>query len=293
MFEDFLARCELCPRRCGADRAEGRRGVCGAADELRVARAALHFWEEPPISGEAGSGTVFFSNCPLHCVYCQNACIANGRAGADISVARLARIFLELQGKGALNINLVTATHYAPHVLEALRQARAQGLRLPVVWNTSGYETVETVRLVAPYVQTFLTDFRYTDPETARAYSHAPDYPHVARAALDEMVRGDADVIVRILALPGHIDEAKDAVRYLYETYGDRVVLSMMSQYTPAGSHPEHPELDRRVSPEEFEELLGFADAIGCDEYFWQEGDAAQESFIPDFYSLEGVLGPE
>lgn len=267
--------------------------MCGAADELRVARAALHFWEEPPISGEAGSGTVFFSNCPLHCVYCQNACIANGRAGADISVARLARIFLELQEKGALNINLVTATHYAPHVLEALRQARAQGLRLPVVWNTSGYETVETVRLVAPYVQTFLTDFRYTDPETARAYSHAPDYPHLARAALDEMVRGDADVIVRILALPGHVDEAKDAVRYLYETYGDRVVLSMMSQYTPTGSHPEHPELDRRVSPEEFEELLDFADAIGCDEYFWQEGDAAQESFIPDFYSLEGVLGPE
>ena len=174
VFEDFLARCELCPRRCGADRSAGRRGVCGAADELRVARAALHFWEEPPISGEAGSGTVFFSNCPLHCVYCQNARIANGRAGADISVARLARIFLELQGKGALNINLVTATHYAPHVHRGASTSAYQGLRLPVVWNTSGYETVETVRLVAPYVQTFLTDFRYTDPETARAYSHAP-----------------------------------------------------------------------------------------------------------------------
>ncbi|MFR3272493.1 MAG: radical SAM protein [Slackia sp.] len=265
--------------------------MCGAADEYAL-RAALHFGKNLRYRARRAAEPCSFELPPALRLL-PNARIANGRAGADISVARLARIFLELQEKGALNINLVTATHYVPHAIEALRQARNQGLRLPVVWNTSGYETVETVSLVAPYVQTFLTDFRYTDPETARAYSHAPDYPHVARAALEEMVRGDADVIVRILALPGHIDEAKDAVRYLYETYGDRVVLSMMSQYTPAGSHPEHPELDRRVFPEEFEELLDFADAIGCDEYFWQEGDAAQESFIPDFYSLEGVLGPE
>lgn len=290
MFEKFLHQCELCPRCCGANRLAGERGVCGAADELRVARAALHFWEEPPISGEAGSGAVFFSNCPLHCEYCQNAPIANGSVGANVSIARLARIFLELQEKGALNINLVTATHYAPQVVESLCLAKAQGLSLPVVWNTSGYETAKTIRFIAPFVQTFLTDFRYANPETARAYSRASDYPFVVRKALEAMAQTDADIIVRILLLPGRLDEAKEAVRYVFKTYSDRVTLSMMSQYTPVGAHPNHPELDRRVSEDEFEELLDFADGIGCDEYFWQEGDAAQESFIPDFYSLEGVL---
>lgn len=293
MFEEYLTHCELCPRKCGADRLAGRRGVCGAADELRVARAALHFWEEPPISGDAGSATVFFSNCPLHCVYCQNASIANGSTGADISTARLARIFLELQGKGALNVNLVTATHYAPHAIEALRLARAAGLALPVVWNTSGYETVETVRLVAPSVDVFLTDLRYARPETAAAYSHARDYPEVARASLAAMVEGEAGVIVRILVLPGHVDEAKENVRFVHEAYGERVTLSLMSQYTPPDVCPGHPELQRRVTREEYEELLDFADAIGCDEYFWQDGDAAEESFIPDFDSLEGVVGEE
>lgn len=293
MFEAYLEHCELCPRKCGANRAAGRRGVCGAADELRVARAALHFWEEPPISGDEGSGTVFFSNCPLHCVYCQNASIANGRSGADISTDRLAKIFLELQDRGALNVNLVTATHYAPQVVEALVRAREAGLRLPVVWNTSGYETPEMIEFVAPYVDVFLTDMRYARPATAKAYSHAPDYPATARAALAAMARTDADIIVRILALPGHLDEAKENVRFIFETYGDRVTLSMMSQYTPPASCPGHPELARRISAEEYEELLDFADSIGCDEYFWQDGNAAEESFIPDFDSLEGVVGED
>lgn len=293
MFEEYLQRCELCPRRCKANRAAGERGVCGAAADVRIARAALHFWEEPPISGDAGSGTVFFSHCPLHCVYCQNAPIANGDVGADISVARLAAIYLELQAQGALNANLVTATHYAPHAIEALRRARNQGFALPVVWNTSGYETVETVEFVAPYVDVFLTDLRYARRETAKAYSHAPDYPRIARAALAAMARTDAAVIVRILALPGHLDEAKENVRFVHETYGDRVALSLMSQYTPPRCDTGFSELDRPVSPEEYEELLDFADGIGCDEYFWQDGDAAQESFIPDFFSLRGVLGEE
>lgn len=293
MFEEYLAHCELCPRKCGANRAAGQRGVCGATDGLRVARAALHFWEEPPISGDAGSGTVFFSNCPLHCVYCQNASIANGACGADISTHRLAKIFIELQDKGALNVNLVTATHYAPHAIEALRLARAAGLSVPVVWNTSGYETVRTIEAVASCVDTFLTDIRYADPATARAYSHAPDYPAVARAALAAMARTDADVIVRILALPGHLDEAKENVRFVHKTYGSRVKLSMMSQYTPPAACPGHPELERKVSAEEYESLLDYADGIGCDDYFWQDGDAAEESFIPDFDSLEGVQGEE
>lgn len=289
----LLARCTLCPRRCGVDRTRGHSGVCGADDRILVARAALHFWEEPPISGEAGSGTVFFSNCPLHCVYCQNAPIANGHAGAEVSVRRLARIFLELQEQGALNVNLVTATHYVPHILEALALARAAGLVVPVVYNTSGYETPETIALLDGVVDTYLTDFRYMSPSVAKDYSNAPDYPRAAKEALAAMAAQPADIIVRILLLPGHLDEAKAAVLYLHETHGARVRLSMMSQYTPVGAHPDHPELDRRVTPEEFEELLDFADFIGCDDYFWQEGDAAQESFIPDFASLEGVVGPE
>lgn len=282
--------CELCPRRCGANRAAGERGVCGAADKLRVARAALHFWEEPPISGEEGSGTVFFSHCPLHCVYCQNAEIANGNVGCDISVERLAQIYLELQAQGALNVNLVTASHYVLHAIEALKVAREQGLTIPVVYNTSGYETVETVELLAPYVDIFLTDYRYSCAQTAKAYSHAPDYPEVAKDAIRAMVESGADVIVRILLLPEHLEETKESVRYLWETYGERIVFSMMSQYTPVGTFPEHPELERTVAPEEFEELLDFTDALGCEDYFWQDGEAASESFIPDFYSCEGVL---
>lgn len=292
-LETHLACCTLCPRRCHARRLRGIRGVCGAADELRVARAALHFWEEPPLSGDAGSGAVFFSHCPLHCAYCQNAPIANGRVGADISIARLARIFLELQERGALNVNLVTATQYAPQVMRAVEDARRAGLRLPIVWNTSGYETPETVGLVSSFVDVFLADMRYARRETAQAYSHAPDYPDVARTALAAMARTDADIIVRILLLPDRLDEAKDNVRYLHETYGDRIMLSMMSQYTPLHSCPAHPELERRVRDADYEELLDFADSIGCEDYFWQQGDAAKESFVPDFFSLEGVCGPE
>lgn len=284
----MLQACTLCPRRCGANRAAGRRGVCGAGAELRVARAALHFWEEPPISGNTGSGAVFFSNCPLHCVYCQNQNIANGSYGADISVKRLARIFLELQEQGALNINLVTPTHYVVQIAEALDLARTAGLTLPVVYNTSGYETPETIAFMAPYVNTWLSDFRYISPDTARAYSAASDYPETARAAFAAMAQTDASIIARILLLPGHAEETKEIVRYVHETYGNleaagRLRLSMMSQYTPVRALPNHPELERRVSEEEFEELLDYADSIGCDEYFWQQGDAAQESLHSRF----------
>lgn len=327
----LLEHCELCPRRCGANRAAGKRGVCGAAGELRIARAALHFWEEPPISGEAGSGTVFFSNCPLHCVYCQNASIANGSCGADITVRRLAQVFLDLQAQGALNINLVTAVQYVPYILQAAPLAREAGLRIPFVYNTSGYETPETIALLGGLVDTYLTDFRYMSPALAADLSRAPDYPEVAKAALAAMAASGADVIVRVLLLPGHVDEAKRIVEYVYGTYEGlyregRLRLSLMSQYTPAfgfdvraggeaasqgarmpeaegyrvGESPqvkralrEHPELLRTVSVEEFEELLDFTDALGCEDYFWQEGDAAQESFIPDFDALVGVAGPE
>ncbi len=294
----LLECCTLCPRACGANRVAGQRGVCGAADELRIARAALHFWEEPPISGESGSGAVFFSNCPLHCVYCQNEAIANGSCGFDVSVRRLAQIFLELQKQGALNVNLVTPTHYVPQILEAAKLARDAGLALPFVYNTSGYEKPETIGLLNGIVDTYLVDFRYIDAQTARNYSNAATYPEFAMAALDAMVKQGANVIVRVLLLPSHLEETKRIVRYVHETYANeeargQLKLSLMSQYTPMGKFPRYPELERRVSAAEFEGLLDYADDLGCDDYFWQEGGAAEESFIPDFASYEGVAGPE
>lgn len=308
--------CELCPRRCGADRRAGQRGACGADDALVVARAALHFWEEPPISGEAGSGTVFFSGCPLRCAYCQNEPIAAGRAGAAVSVDRLARICLELQAQGALNINFVTPTHYAPQAREAVRRARGDGLELPIVWNASGYETVEAVRANAGTVDVYLTDFKYASAGLAARYSKAPDYPEVALAALDEMAaqvgeprydevggmpRMTRGVVVRHLMLPGALNDSKRAVRLLHERYGGSVRLSLMNQYTPVLADAARagdmraarilescPELARRVSDDDYERLLDYADELGVQDYFWQEGGAAEESFIPPF-DLTGV----
>lgn len=301
--------CDWCPRKCGADRAAGQQGVCGAADQLRIARAALHFWEEPPISGQAGSGTVFFSFCPLRCVYCQNHHIALGSTGANVSLDRLAAIFLEQQQRGALNLNMVTPTHYGPVIAQAVRLARAQGLHLPVVWNTAGYETVESVRALQGVADVFLTDFKYASSATAAAYSHAPDYVDVACAALDLMVaqagplqtdeyqgqlRLTRGVVVRHLLLPGRVDESKRVVKLLWDRYGTSVLYSIMNQYTPvidpAGAVAKrHPELLGRPTSEEYEELLDYADSLGLEDYFWQDGEAAKESFIPAF-DLEGVL---
>lgn len=309
--------CVLCPRRCGANRAAGQRGVCGAADELRLARAALHEWEEPPISVGAGSGAVFFSGCPLRCIYCQNREISTGFFGVDIGVERLADIFLELQDeKQAANINLVTPTHYAPWIVPAVAEARRRGLRIPVVYNTSGYETAEAIRALAGIVDVYLVDFKYAPDavsDAARAYSRAPEYHDEALAALDEMLRqvgkpqmgehawmGEdgaerraaalvRGVVVRHLLLPGRLDDSLYVVRELWERYGDAVLYSFMSQYTPLARFPKHPELDRPTTPGEYEALLDFADSLGMEDYFWQDGEAAQESFIPA-WTAEGVL---
>lgn len=293
-------RCMLCPRACGARRSSGERGICGAGDGLVVARAALHFWEEPPISGNAGSGTVFFSHCPLRCVYCQNHEIAAGRAGKRITAERLAGIFLELQDEGALNINLVTPTHYLPQIKYAIDAARERGLALPIVYNTSGYETVAAVRSLAGYVDVYLTDFKYWSSGAARAYSHAPEYRDAAASALDEMVAqagapeyrevaGEdgpvlaSGVVVRHMMLPGLLDDSRHLVAFLAERYGASIALSLMNQYTPLRTFPDHPELNERVGDADYEALLDFADELGIEEYFWQEGEAALESFVPAF----------
>lgn len=304
LLPSTLSACELCPRRCRADRAAGERGVCGATDTLRLARAALHFWEEPPISGEAGSGTVFFSGCPLKCVYCQNHEISTGNFGIDVSPERLAQIMLELQDQGALNINLVTATHYAHLLPEAIAAARARGLVVPIVYNTSGYERVEAVRELDDLVDIWLTDFKYADAELGRALSHVPDYPSVAQSALIEMARqlerhgggaARADgtwtrgIIVRHLVLPGHAEDSCRVLDLIWDAVGD-VPISVMNQYTPnAAMRAAGGELARAVTREEYERVLDHADDLGFTQMFWQEGGAVDESFTPPF-DTTGVL---
>lgn len=304
LLPSTLSACELCPRRCRADRAAGERGVCGATDTLRLARAALHFWEEPPISGEAGSGTVFFSGCPLKCVYCQNHEISTGNFGIDVSPERLAQIMLELQDQGALNINLVTATHYAHLLPEAIAAARARGLAIPIVYNTSGYERVEAVRELDDLVDIWLTDFKYADAGLGRALSHVPDYPSVAQSALIEMARqlerhgggaARADgtwtrgIIVRHLVLPGHAEDSCRVLDLIWDAVGD-VPISVMNQYTPnAAMRAAGGELARAVTRDEYERVLDHADDLGFTQMFWQEGGAVDESFTPPF-DTTGVL---
>lgn len=293
--------CTLCPRECNANRIEGKSGFCGVVgEEIYLARAALHMWEEPCISGENGSGTVFFSGCPLRCVYCQNYNIAHAKSGKSVTKERLVDIFLELQGKGANNINLVTPTHYTPEIVWAVKIARNKGLILPIVYNCSGYEKVETLKMLEGIVDIYLTDFKYMDCGIAKKYSHAENYPEIAKAALQEMVRQTDEavfteagmmqrgVIVRHLLLPGYLDNAKAVVKYIYETYGDKVFISLMNQYTPLSQVENYPEINRRVTEEEYDELVDFAIEIGVENGFIQEGETAEESFIPEFNN-EGV----
>ena len=291
-------KCDLCPRKCLVDRKKGEKGICGQTENLKVARAALHFWEEPCISGDAGSGAVFFSGCPLHCVFCQNENIANGTVGKEISLERLVDIFLELQEKRANNINLVTPGHFVPQIVKALDQARKEGLTLPVVYNTSSYETVDTIKMLEGYVDIYLPDFKYMSPVLSKKYSHAPDYAEVAKAAIAEMVRqtgkavfvnGEEDnlilsgTIVRHLTLPGCMADSMQILKYLHETYGDMIYISIMNQFTPLSNLEKYPELNRRITDEEYETLVDYAIEIGIENGFIQEGDTAEESFIPAF----------
>lgn len=299
-----IGPCNLCPRECGADRTAGQKGYCLMDDKIFVARAALHMWEEPCISGEKGSGTVFFSGCNLRCAYCQNYEIAAGRKGKEVTVERLSEIFLELQEKGAANINLVTPDHYLLAVIKAVRLAKQNGLALPVVYNGSGYEKPEAIASLSGIVDIFLTDFKYMDAGLAKKYSKAPDYPDVAKKALACMaeITGDPSfdeegmmkrgVIVRHLLLPGHKKNAKDVIRYVHETYGNHVFLSLMNQYTPFQrlmGEADCEELCRKVTRREYEAVVDYAIGLGVENAFIQEGETAKESFIPDFDG-EGVL---
>lgn len=327
-YSSLYKSCTLCPRNCHADRLAGQTGRCRVPAEIYLARAALHYWEEPCISGTCGSGAVFFSGCNLGCVFCQNHSIAKADIGKPVTVERLAEIFLELQSKGAANINLVTPTHYVPSIAAALRLAKNRGLTLPIVYNTSGYEKVETLALLDGLVDIYLPDFKYMDPTISACYSHAADYPEVVKTALAEMYRqvGDPEffpplpskpsadqftgnpehiapysddedeplllmkkgIIVRHLALPGCEDDSRAVLRYLYETYGDHIYISIMNQYTPLPHVAAWPELNRRLTDEEYDRLTDYAVDLGIENGFIQEGETAEDSFIPEF-NYEGV----
>ena len=295
----MLKSCHLCPRACGVNRTAGNVGYCKAGKEIKIARAALHFWEEPPISGENGSGTVFFSYCNMGCVFCQNYGISHEHHGRTVTEGELAEIFIDLQKKGANNINLVTPTHYVPHIIKALDAVK--GLDIPIVYNCGGYESVDTLKMLDGYIDIYLPDFKYADSVLAKKYSKAEDYPIHAKRAIDEMVRqvGSCEfdengmmkrgIIVRHLVLPSYTDNSKRVIKYLYNTYGDDIYMSIMNQYTPLESVLKYPEINRKVTESEYDEVLDFAVEIGVENAFVQEGGTVSESFIP-LFDGEGVV---
>lgn len=295
MEPNAYRHCTLCPRGCGVDRTSDARGFCGASDVVYVGRAALHTWEEPPLSGERGSGTVFFTHCTLGCVFCQNRTISRREAqGKPVTQERLTEIFLELQTQGAHNINLVTASHYAPTVQAALQQARTQGMHIPVVYNCGGYETVETLRMLDGLIDIYLPDFKYYSSYYAGMYSGAPDYPDFAKEAIAEMVRQTGapqfdqtgmmtrGTIVRHLMLPGLAGDTAQVLRYLAEHFDDRILVSLMRQYTPFGMTERYPELDRKITDEEYEQAVALFSELGL-AGFLQDKESISESFIPSF----------
>lgn len=347
LFE-LYKNCRLCPRRCGADRLAGDKGFCGETAHLRAARAALHFWEEPCLTGGtdavssaerspsgqsgpgAGSGAVFFTGCSLRCAYCQNGVLSRGEFGLPLSAEGLADCFLSLQKQGAANIDLVTPDHFLPHAAAAVKLAKERGLALPVVWNCSGYADPEVLRYLEGIVDIYLADFKYLDKTLAKDLSAAPDYPEYAKAALAEMVRqtgpcvftGGTDgtaaegplpggrlmrgVIVRHLVLPGHVRASIDALSYLHKTYGDRIMLSIMAQYTPPAAAPaafgapqpgilpvpdlreaavfrKYPELLRPLTRREYDRVVSAAIALGIENAYIQDLHTAKDSFIPVF----------
>lgn len=291
---DILSHCTLCRRLCGINRYQST-GACGADAQIKIARAALHFWEEPCLSGTNGSGTVFFSHCSLGCVFCQNYDVSTRGVGKVVSEQALADKFLQLQEEGAHNINLVTPTHYVPRIIRALDKAKAQGLTLPIVYNTGTYETEDTIKMLDGYIDIYLPDFKYYSDTYAVKYSNAPHYFETASAAIAQMMRQvgsprfNADgimqsgIIVRCLLLPHLLFDMKKIIDYLYATYGDDIYISIMSQYTPL-PHVQHiPELSQPVGKDYYNALVDYAAHIGITNAFIQEGDAADESFIPPF----------
>lgn len=289
-----ITNCTLCPRRCGADRRQAA-GFCGAGGKARVALVSLHPWEEPCLTGKRGAGTVFFAGCSLRCCFCQNHEISQGGKGEEVEDSRLAEIFLEQQQRGAATLDLVTPTHYVPQIIHALDLARAQGFALPVVYNSSAYDSVETIEVLRGYVDIFLPDLKYVDADSAAEYSAAPDYFAAASAAIRRMaeIAGPAvfaddgrmirGVIIRHLVLPGHRHESMRALDWIWQEFGDTVQISLMNQYTPMYRAAEHKGMNRRLTTFEYESVVAHAVKIGITRCYIQEGKTASAEYVPDF----------
>lgn len=297
---NLLSCCTLCPRRCQVNRKEGQIGFCHAGNDIKVAMASLHNWEEPCISGTNGSGTVFFSNCSMQCIFCQNYNISTNHFGKEISNKKLSDIFLSLQKQGAHNINLVTPTHYVPQIIEALKDAKEKGLTIPIVYNSSGYETKETIRMMNGLIDIYLPDMKYFSDDLSIKYSKAPYYFDYAKEALDEMLKQvgppqfdksgllKKGVIVRHMMLPTHLEDSKKIIKYLYTTYHNDILISIMNQYTPLEQVKNIPELNKTVNEKDYNELIDYAINLGVTNGYIQEGKTQETSFIPSF-ELEGI----
>lgn len=288
-----LEACYLCPRNCGVNRYY-KTGVCGANDKIKIAHYSLHQWEEPVISGSVGSGTIFFSYCNLKCIFCQNYKISTGGYGKEISNEKFQELCLDLQKRGAHNINLVTPTHYVPQIVSSIHKIKGKMLKIPIIYNTSSYENVSTIKMLDGLVDIYLADLKYSDDNLGCQYSHVKDYFHYASLAIHEMVMQVGNfvveddlmkrgVIVRILVLPGHIDDAKKIIHYLYDTYQDKIILSIMNQYTPLKHFDTYQNLNRKVDNDEYQDVIDYAIDLGVKYAFIQEGETQSESFIPNF----------
>ena len=295
-----LSKCDICPRKCGINREKGELGFCQMKDKIKIARYSLHYWEEPIISGEAGSGTIFFSGCNLKCIFCQNYKISSENMGKEISVERLKEICLELQNMGANNINLVTGTHFLPLIKEALILAKKEGLTIPIVYNTSSYENVESLKEMEGLIDIYLPDLKYYDNKLAENFSLANNYFEIATNAIKEMVRQTGKpviennimkkgVIVRHLLLPNHLEDSKKIIKYLHDTYNEDIYISIMNQYTPIKKFDKYPELNRTLTDKEYDELVNYACDLNITQAFIQEGETCKESFIPDFTNYDEI----
>lgn len=290
---NILESCTLCPRECKINRYKYN-GVCGANANIKLAHYSLHEWEEPIISGDKGSGTVFFSNCNLKCIFCQNRDISTNSYGKEITNDRLKEILLELQNMGAHNINLVTPTHYVPQIIDTIKDIKNKELKIPVVYNTSSYEKVSTIKMLNGLIDIYLADLKYFDNELGEKYSNCKNYFEVATSAIEEMYKQVSNpviedglmkkgLIVRILILPGHIDDAKKIIKYLYDKYKDNIFISLMNQYTPMYKIDEYPNLNRKLNTDEYDEVIDYACDLGITNAFIQEGETSSQSFIPKF----------
>ena len=299
-FLKLLKKCNLCPRKCNVNRLAGELGFCKASKDVKIAKVSLHKWEEPCISGSLGSGTVFFSNCNLKCVFCQNHEISHEGTGKTVSINRLSEIFLEQQERGALNINLVTPTHYVPQIIESLKLAKSKGLNIPILYNSNGYENIDTIKALRGFIDVYLPDLKYYKDKYAIRYSKAPNYFVTACEVITEMVSqvGEAKfddtgviqkgVIIRHLMLPGLLFDSKKIIDFIYTTFNDSVYISLMNQYTPMQVSDKYPEIDKTLNPNHYDALIDYCLTLGITKCFIQESGTSSRAFVPDF-DLSGV----